>query len=150
MDFESWVIAADEDEIADVGDSPRPLSAWSGIDSSPFDVECLAALHVLATGEPWQMAMERYEPVHVSPDDDTVVLRFSDDLVEVLAGLDEDSSVSFAVELASSEVFEDIDWPEERVSDFLLTLTELAQLAESQGQTLLLVIRAIRSPDEDL
>ena len=147
MQFETRLLAAEEDEYVAIGESARPLNEWSGIELPGFDTVRLATLHALVTGESMQMALDRYEPVYVS-DEQTVVLRLADELLEALVALDEESLESVAAELAATEEFENEQCHEDDVFDLLNSLSELAQLAESQGQVLFVAIRPVEVPEE--
>lgn len=147
MQFQTWLVAAEDDEYEAVGDSPQPLNDWSGIELPGFDTVRMAVLHALLTGDSLQMALDRYEPVYVSADE-TIVLHLADELFEALAGLDEDSMDSVASELVATEEFETAAWHEEDVVDLLGAISALAQLAESQGQVLFLAIRPADVPEE--
>ena len=147
MQFQTWLVAAEDDEYEAVGESPQPLNDWSGIELPGFDTVRMAVLHALLTGDSLQMALDRYEPVYVSADE-TIVLHLADELFEALAGLDEDSMDSVASELVATEEFETAAWHEEDVVDLLGAISALAQLAESQGQVLFLVIRPADVPEE--
>ena len=118
MQFQTWLVAAEDDEYEAVGDSPQPLNDWSGIELPGFDTVRMAVLHALLTGDSLQMALDRYEPVYVSADE-TIVLHLADELFEALAGLDEDSMASVASELVATEEFETAAWHEEDVVDQL-------------------------------
>lgn len=147
MQFQTWLVAAEDDEYEAVAESPQPLNDWSGIELPGFDTVRMAVLHALLTGDSLQMALDRYEPVYVSADE-TIVLHLADELFEALAGLDEDSMASVASELVATEEFETAAWHEEDVVDLLGAISALAQLAESQGQVLFLVIRPADVPEE--
>jgi len=135
MQIVTNVLAAEEDEYQAIGESHCPLDEWSGIDAPGLDTVKLALLHALLTGDPLQSALDFYEPVYVS-DSETTVLRLADELLEKLAELDEESLETVASELAATEEFENEHWEEEDVLGLLSSLSELAQLAESQGQML--------------
>lgn len=135
MQFVIQVVAADEDEAAEVGEAANPLERWSGIDLPGFDTVRLSTVHALMTGDSLQEALDRYEPVYVAQNE-TAVLHVADELVERLAALDEEEIESFAGELAATEEFERDDWVADDVATQLTALAELAQLAESQGQVL--------------
>ena len=147
MQFQTWLVAAEDDEYEAVAKSTQPLNDWSGIELPGFDTVRMAVLHALLTGDSLQMALDRYEPVYVSADE-TIVLHLADELFEALAGLDEDSMDSVASELVATEEFETAAWHEEDVVDLLGAISALAQLAESQGQVLFLVIRPADVPEE--
>lgn len=147
MQFQTWMVAAEDDEYEAIAESPQPLNDWSGIELPGFDTVRVAVLHALLTGDSLQMALDRYEPVYVSGDE-TVVLHLADELFEALVGLDEDAMASVASELVATEEFESAAWHEEDVVDLLGAVSELAQLAESQGQALFLAIRSADVPEE--
>ena len=135
MEIVTHIIAAEDDEYAAIGDSPCPLDEWSGIEASGLDTVKIATLHCLLTGESLQMALDLYEPVYVSQNE-TVVLRLADEVLEKLAALDEDGLENVASELAATEAFEAEGRDPEDLLAQLGELAELAQLAESQGQCL--------------
>ena len=147
MQFETRLLAAEEEEFADIGESAQPLNEWSGVELPGFDTVRLATLHAVLTGDGLQVALDRYEPVFVSVDD-TVVLQLTEDLTEALVALDEDSMALVAGELAATEEFESVAWPEEDVLLLLEAMSELAQLAESQEQVLFLVMRPLEIPED--
>ena len=135
MEIVTNIVAAEEDEYTAIGESTCPLDEWSGIETPGLDTIKVATLHCLLTGDPLQMALDLYEPVYVS-ENETVVLRIADELLENLASLDEDALANMASELAASEEFEDEHWDAEDILAQLTELADLAQLAESQGQVL--------------
>lgn len=147
MQFETRILAAEEDEYIAIGESAQPLNEWSGLELAGFDTVRLATLHALVTGDSLQMALDRYEPMYVSAEE-TVVLRLADELLEALVDLDEESLESIAAELAATEEFESERCNEEDVFDLLNALAELAQLAESQEQVLFAAIRPVDVPEE--
>lgn len=139
MEIAINIVAAGEEEYRDVGDSQSPLDEWSGIQASGLDTVKIATLHSVITGDSLHQALDLYEPVVVNESDDgseIVVLRLADDLLEQLAELDEDALESAASELATTEEFESEQRDPEDVLELLAALSELAQLAESQGQVL--------------
>jgi hypothetical protein len=129
------IVAAEEDEFAAIGESLRPADEWSGIERRGIDTAKIATLHSLLTGDEFGHALSLYEPVYVSMED-ALVLRLADEVTEKLAAYDEDALVRVAEELAATEEFELEAWDAEEVQDFVMALAELAQIAESQGQTL--------------
>jgi hypothetical protein len=135
MEIVTNVVAAEEDEYSAIGESTLPLDEWSGIDAPGLDTLKVATLHCLLTGDPLQTALDLYEPVYVAQNE-TVVLRVADELLEKLAVLDEEELENVASELAATEEYEDEDWDVDDVLAQLTELAELAQLAESQGQAL--------------
>ena len=102
MQFEARLVAADDDEVVDIGESAQPLSTWSGIVLPGFDSVRLATLHALITGESLQLAMDQYEPIYVSSED-VAVYRVADELLESLVELDDEATASVAEELALTE-----------------------------------------------
>ena len=147
MQFEARLVAADDDEVVDIGESAQPLSTWSGIVLPGFDSVRLATLHALITGESLQLAMDQYEPIYVSSED-VAVYRVADELLESLVELDDEATASVAEELALTEEFESGDWNEENVLDLLAAVAGLAQLAEDQDQSLFLIIRPLEMQEE--
>lgn len=134
MSVLTQIIAAEDDEIEAVGEAPNPLDEWSGFQMRDVDTAKIVTLHCLLTGDLFDEAAALYEPVYVSDAEGALVLRLTDDLSERLAGLDEDMLDDIAVELAATEDFEVAGWEGEVVVAMLGSLTDLARLAESQGQ----------------
>jgi hypothetical protein len=135
MEIVTNIVAAEEDEYSSVGESACPLDEWSGIEAPGLDTVKIATLHSLLTDDSLQLALDLYEPVFVA-ENETIVLRIADELMEKLAELDEDALESVAGELAATEEFENEQWDTEDVLAQLTALADLAQLAESQGQVL--------------
>jgi DNA-directed RNA polymerase subunit F len=72
----------------------------------------------------------------VAGDDGPIVLRIPDEVMEKLAGLEEEAIERVGEELAATEEFEINGWPAEEVQSLVEELSELARLADSQGQAL--------------
>lgn len=138
-------IAAEDDEIEAIGESLNPIEEWSGIQMRDIDTAKVATLHALLTGDLFDDAVAYYEPVHVSAAEGAVVLRLADHLTEHLAALSEDVLDDVASELAATEEFEDMGWEGEAIAAMLTSLADLAQLAESQGQALLVWMHPLRT-----
>ena len=147
MEYLTWLLAADEEACAEIASTPQPLNQWSGIELPGFDTLRLVTLHALLTGDGMQVALDRYEPVFICADD-TLVLRVADELLEAVDSLDEEAMSLLTSELAATEEFEDAQWSEENALELLSAFSDLAQLAESQGQSLFLAIRPLDSADE--
>ncbi len=130
------IVAAEEDEIAAIGESMRPVDAWSGIERRGIDTAKIATLHCLLTGDEFEKALGSYEPVYVG-DEGAVVLRIADEAMERLAELDEEALELVADELAATEEYEMEQWEPAEVQALVFELAELARLAESQGQVML-------------
>ena len=97
------------------------------------------------TGDPLQLAHDLYEPAYVDEgDDETLVLRIEAELFEELTLLDEESLENVVDELMATDVYEHDGSDPEDVLTFLTALSELAQLAESQGQTLFVWIKLLQ------
>lgn len=130
------IVAAEEDEYAAVGESLRPVDEWSGIERRGIDTAKIATLHCLLTGDEFEEALASYEPVYVA-DEGALVLRLADEAMERLATLDEEALELVADELAATEEYEMEQWDAAEVQAFVMELGDLARLAESQGQVLL-------------
>ena len=130
------IIAAEDEEIEAIGESPSPLDEWSGIELRDVDTAKIATLHCLLTGDLFDDAIARYEPVYVSSVEGALVLRLADEVAERLALLEEEALDQFAAELAATEEFEYDNWDEDQTAAMLAELAELARLADSQGQAL--------------
>ncbi|MDK9703519.1 MAG: hypothetical protein OEL20_10295 [Sulfuritalea sp.] len=129
------IVAAEEDEIAAIGESLRPVDDWSGIERRGIDTAKIATLHCLLTGDEFGEAVGGYEPVYAT-DEGAIVLRLADEVLERLATLDEDALELVADELAATEEYEMEQWEAEEVQALVMELADLARLAESQGQSL--------------
>jgi hypothetical protein len=129
------IVAAEEDEIAAVGESLRPVDEWSGIERRGIDTGKIATLHCLLTGDEFEEAISGYEPVYFA-EEGAVVLRIADEVLQRLATLDEDALELVAAELAATEEYEMEQWDAEEVQALVLDLADLARLADSQGQAL--------------
>jgi hypothetical protein len=136
------IVAAFEDEAADIAAALDVLDLWSGVEKRGLDTEKFVILHCLLTGEDFDCAAARYEPVSVA-DEGAVVLRLADDVVERLAALDDEALERVASELAATEMFEVEQWEAGDVAELVMQLAELAMLAESQGQTLFVRMQPI-------
>ena len=143
MEVLTQVIAAEEDELALVGESNAPLDEWSGIEMPGLDTAKFAMLHCLLTEDTLQAALDRCQPVYVS-ENENIVLRIADQVLAKLATFDADVLESVAVELVATDEFEKAQWRAEDVLGLLTELSELAQLAESQGQVLFVWMCVVR------
>ena len=130
------IVSADEEDVEAIGESQHPVVEWSGIEARDFDTAKIVTLHCLLTGDGLEDAFYAYDPVYVAGDDGPIVLRIPDELMEKLAGLEEDALEAVGEELAATEEFEMNDWPAEEVLSLVEQLSELARLADSQGQAL--------------
>jgi len=135
MEFVTHIIAAEEEECAAVGESNSPLDEWSGIEAPGLDTMKLAMLHCIFTGDSLQMALDLYEPIYVA-ESETVMLRIADECLNKLAVLGDSALEEVAGELVATEEYENDQRGAEDILAYLTELTELAQLADSQGQVL--------------
>ena len=139
------IITAEDHEIEAIGESLHPVDEWSGIEMRDVDTAKIATLHSLLTGDLFDDAVARYEPIYVSAVEGAVVLRIADEVMGRLAELDEESLDQVAAELAATEEFESEDWEEEVIAGLLFDLAELARLADSQGQAMFVWIHPLRT-----
>jgi hypothetical protein len=130
------IVAAEEDEIAAVGESLRPCDEWSGMERRGIDTAKIVTLHCLLTGDLYEQAVVLYEPIYISGEG-VVVIQLSEYAAERLAELDEDALDEVAAELSATEEFEQENWDPEEVHAMVMELADLARLADSQGQLLL-------------
>ncbi len=130
------IVAAEEDEIPAVGESLRPCDEWSGMERRGVDTAKIVTLHCLLTSDEYSYAVSRYEPIYIS-DEGVVVIKIADEVLERLAGLEEEALDEVAAELSATEEFEYENWDAEEVHTMVMELADLARLAESQGQMLL-------------
>jgi len=82
-----------------IGESLHPVDEWSGIELRDIDTAKIATLHSLLTGDLFDEAVARYEPIYVSAAEGALVLRLADEVTERLAELDEESIDEVAAEL---------------------------------------------------
>lgn len=139
------IITADEDDIEAIGASEHPVKEWSGIEVREIDTEKLATLHCLLTVDDFEQAQSAYEPVFVAEDEGVFVLRMPDEVVEKMALLEEEALELVGEELAATEAFEIHDWSVEEVQAFVAELSELARLADSQGQVIFVWMHPLRT-----
>lgn len=135
MNILTNIVAAEEDDLAAIGESLHPVDDWDGIERRGIDTAKISTLHCLLTGDEFEQALSLYEPVYASIED-VLVLRLADEVTEKLAELDEDALERVAEELAATEEFELEAWDADEVQDFVMALAELAQTATSRGQIL--------------
>jgi hypothetical protein len=131
------IVAADEDEIEAVGVSQRPVDEWSGFEVREIDTAKLATLHCLLSEDDYEASISAYEPVFAAGDEGVYVLRIPDDITLKLAEMEEDALDQVGEELAATEEFELQQWDVEEVQMFITQLADLARIADSQGQSLL-------------
>lgn len=136
------IVAAEEDEFAAIGDSLHPVEEWSGLERRDIDTAKIATLHCLLTGDELEQALYVYEPLYVGVEG-AMVLRLADEVVDKLASLDQDALDQVGAELAATEEFEMEQWDPDEVQDMVLELAELAQLAQSQEQSLFVWIHPL-------
>ena len=136
------IVAAEEDEFAAIGESLHPVEEWSGLERRDIDTAKIATLHCLLTGDELEQAFYVYEPLYVGVEG-AMVLRLADEVVDKLADMDEDALEAVGEELAATEEFETEQWDPAEVQDMVLELAELAQLAQSQEQSLFVWIHPL-------
>lgn len=129
------IIAAEEDEVVAIGESLRPVDAWSGIERRGVDTAKVATLHCLLTGDEFEQASGAYEPVYVGTEG-AVVLRVADEVTARLATLGAEALELVAEELAATEEYEMEQWDAAEVHALVMELADLARLADSQDQAL--------------
>lgn len=144
------IVAAEEDEIEAIGESLRPVDEWSGIELRDVDTAKIATLHSLLTGDLFDDTISLYEPVYVSAAEGALVLRLADELTARLAELggedaDEDALEAVATELAATEEFEAAGWEDDAIAAMLAELSEVARLADAQGQALFVWLHPLRT-----
>lgn len=130
------IVTADEDDVEAIGESQHPVDEWGGIEARGIDTAKIATIHCLLTGDSLEDALSVYEPVYAVGDEGPMILRISDEVVEKLAGLEEEALEKVGEELAATEEFEMQGWPVEEVQALVAELAALARYAESQGQAM--------------
>jgi hypothetical protein len=129
------IVAAEEDELAAIGESLHPADEWRGIERRGLDAAKIAMLHCLLSGDQFEQVIDAYEPVYVA-DEGALVLRIAEEATEKLAFLDEYALERVAEELAATEEFEMAGWETEDALDLVTELADLARYAKPQGLTL--------------
>ena len=129
------IIAAAEEELAEVGESLRPMDRWSGAEFRGVDIAKLTTLHCMLTGDEYDQALYLYEPVYVS-EEGAMVLRVADSLALKLIALKPDGQADVATELAGTLEFEVEKWELDHVRTLVAEFVHLARLAQSQEQAL--------------
>lgn len=139
------IVAAEDDEIEAVGEAEHPIEEWSGIEMRGVDTAKIVALHALLTGDLLDDAWASYEPAYVSGAEGAIVLRLADELAEKLLALEEDAIADVGAELAATEAFETEGWDTEEITGMVDELANLARLADSQCQVLLVWMHPLRT-----
>jgi len=139
------IVAAHSHDIEAIGESLHPVEDWTGIEMRDFDTAKITTLHCLLTGELFDEAINRYEPIYASAHEAALVLRLADEAQKKLAQLEEEQFELVVSELAATEEFEDAAWSEDEISAMLAELSDLACQAESQGQKLFIWMHPLRT-----
>ena len=139
------IVAAEDDEIEAVGEAEHPIEEWSGIEMRDIDTAKIVALHALLTGDLLDDAWANYEPIYVSAAEGAIVLRLADELAAKLAELDEDAVANVGAELAATEAFEAEGWDTDEITGMVDEMANLARLADSQCQALLIWMHPLRT-----
>jgi hypothetical protein len=135
MKIVTRIVAAEEDELARVGESLTPLNEWSGIEWQGLDTDKVVMLHCLLSGDELGTAYSLYEPVYLA-DAGAILLRIASTVQEDLAEMEDEKLERLADELTATESFEAEAWDAADVLSQLRDLADLARLAETQGQAL--------------
>lgn len=139
------IVIADEDDIEAIGDSLSPVEEWSGIQSRDLDTAKIATLHCLLTGDTFEDALSRYEPVYVVSEESAIVLRIPDEVVEKMASLDEEALAEVAVELTATEEFESTGWDDEEIYGLVEELADLSVQADANGEAMFVWMHKLRT-----
>lgn len=139
------IVIADADEAGKVGASSRPIDDWQGMEMLGVDVEKLAILQAVLTGQTFDEALAEYDPVYAESDEGPWVVKIPQAPLERLAALDEDVLEQVGAELAATEEFERDGWPVDEVEALLADLSALAGASLTEGKGLLLWMRSIAS-----
>lgn len=139
------IVTAEEDELEAIGESQHPVEEWSGLEAREIDTAKLATLHCLLSGDGFEDALGAYEPVYAAGDEGALVLRIPDDIAAKLALLEDEAVEQVGEELAATEEFEMTGWPVEEVQALVELLSDLARLAESQGQVMFVWMHPLRT-----
>ena len=139
------IIAAEEDEVESIGESLDPTGEWSGITLRDLTIPRIVTLHCLLTGDLYNDAFDRYDPIYISPAEGALVLRIADEAAARLAACDEDALDAITAELLATEEYELAGWDDDDVATMVMSLANLARLAESQGQVLFAWLHPLRT-----
>lgn len=130
------IVIGEPDEVMAIGESLSPLEDWQGMEASGIDLEKLAMLQSLLTGQTFDEAFDEYLTLFAASEEGPWIIRFPEAPMEKLAALEEDALERVGEELAATEEFEQDEWTAEEVQDFLMALSELAGIAVSQEKML--------------
>ncbi len=139
------IVTADEDELEAVGESSHPVEEWSGIERRDLDSAKFATLHCLLCDADLDVALNLYQPVYESYGQQAWVLRIADQVRDKLAEFEEEALEAVGEELAASEEFELAGWPEQEVQDLVIQMADLARIAQSQEQVMLVWLHHLRT-----
>ena len=139
------IVAAEEDEVEALGESLEPLGEWSGITLRDLTIPRLVTLHCLLTGDLYDDAFNLYDPIYISDAEGALVLRIADAASSRLATCDEEALDAITAELLATEEYELAGWDDEDVATMIMSLADLSQLAESQGQVLFAWMHPLRT-----
>jgi len=138
------IVVADAEEGWDIAESSRPVDTWRGFVMDGLDMEKLAILQSMLTGQTFDEALVECEPHYVVSDDGPWVTRLSEELTESLVDLDEEKVEQIGEELALAAEFETEGWPLDIVQSFVAELSALADVAVAEGHALFVWTGAAR------
>lgn len=145
MGILTQIVAADEHEAESIGESLDPKSEWSAVERRDIDIPKIATLISVLTGDLYDDAVVLCEPIYISPAEGAFVLHFSDIARERLAELEEEAIEVIALELAATEEYEYAELDHADLLEWLIELAELAQTADSQGQSFFVWMHPLRT-----
>ena len=145
MGILTQIVAADEHEAEAIGESLDPKSEWSAVERRDIDIPKIATLISVPTGDLYDDAVVLCEPIYISPAEGAFVLHFSDIARERLAELEEEAIEVIALELAATEEYEYAELDHADLLEWLIELAELAQTADSQGQSFFVWMHPLRT-----
>lgn len=138
------IVVADAEEGWEIAASSRPVETWRGFVMDGLDMEKLAILQSMLTGQTFDEALAECEPHYVVSDEGPWVTRLPEELTESLVELDEEKLEQIGEELALTAEFEAEGWPVEVVQSFVAELGALADVAAAQGNALFVWVGAGR------
>ena len=133
------IVVADASEASAVAADGDRLRTWPGVDAKGVDSVKLAILWGLLSNDPSKAnAGADFETLHEIPDEGPWVFRVPEELVQLLASLDDAGAASTAVAWAKAEEFVLDGWNAAAVRSILSELRTLARKTLSGRKSMLM------------
>jgi hypothetical protein len=142
MQISMNIVIGEPSEITAIGESLSPLEDWQGMDASSLNLEKLAMLQSILSGQTFDEAFDEYRPLFTASEEGPWLIRFPHESIRKLSELEEDALERISEELAASDEFEKDEWTADDAQDFLMVLSQLAESAVDQEKTLFIWVGA--------